>query len=182
MRKMQLCSLWVSVFAVKNPLPLCFEGAYVSHGKTLSWISNNTKKMKASVSPSLHPISSLPISSIASSTGGSKDSNNIDLLSLQHFPTVSSTSTVPTLPTPPPILPTPPVKFSYAAAMSKNINNANNTHDLKTNSNNSTTNSNNSNHSSGNKNSTTTSTGGESKVNGSKDQEGVECWTLTSTR
>jgi hypothetical protein len=43
---------YYSVFAVKGALPIDFEGAYVSHGKTLSWICNNTKKMKStSITP-----------------------------------------------------------------------------------------------------------------------------------
>jgi hypothetical protein len=36
---------------VKGALPIDFEGAYVSHGKTLSWICNNTKKMKPTATP-----------------------------------------------------------------------------------------------------------------------------------
>jgi hypothetical protein len=34
------------VFAVRGSLPVDFEGAYVSHGNTLSWMSNNAKKMR----------------------------------------------------------------------------------------------------------------------------------------
>lgn len=34
------------MFAVRGCLPINFEGAYVSHGNTLSWMSNNTKKMR----------------------------------------------------------------------------------------------------------------------------------------
>ena len=34
------------MFAVRGSLPIDFEGAYVSHGNTLSWMSNNTKKMR----------------------------------------------------------------------------------------------------------------------------------------
>jgi hypothetical protein len=38
-----------AVFAVRGSLHVPFEGAYVSQSKTLSWICNNTKKMKPSL-------------------------------------------------------------------------------------------------------------------------------------
>jgi predicted NAD/FAD-dependent oxidoreductase len=45
MRKMQLCSLWVMVFAVKGQLPVNYEGAFVPGSSTLSWICNTSKKL-----------------------------------------------------------------------------------------------------------------------------------------
>lgn len=45
-RKMQLCSLWVGVFGVLTPVGLDFEGSHVNGSGVLSWVCNNSKKLK----------------------------------------------------------------------------------------------------------------------------------------
>lgn len=45
-KKMQLCSLWVAIFAIPASLHAAFEGAYVMDSDVLSWVCNNSKKLR----------------------------------------------------------------------------------------------------------------------------------------
>ena len=83
------------VFAVRGSLPIDFEGAYVSHGNTLSWMSNNTKKMRPP-----------PLSAVAIATPTPAPMTTAD-----SFPALSSKALA-TEQTP------QTAKFSYAAAAS----------------------------------------------------------------
>ena len=75
-------------------MPIDFEGAYVSQGNTLSWMSNNTKKMRPpSVAAAIAAPAPAPVTTADS------------------FPALSSKA-VASKQTP------PPAKFSYAAAAS----------------------------------------------------------------
>ena len=97
------------MFAIRGSLPLNFEGAYVSHGKTLSWMCNNTKKMKPSA---VAKTDSSPISSMKSGV----EQDFMD--SVDSFPAASFSTSVPsqkkTGQAP------PPGAFSYAAAAATN--------------------------------------------------------------
>ena len=83
------------VFAIRGSLPIDFEGAYVSQGNTLSWMSNNTKKMRPP------PISTVAVAAPAP----------VPITTADSFPALSSKA-VATKQTP------QPAKFSYAAAAS----------------------------------------------------------------
>lgn len=75
-------------------MPIDFEGAYVSQGNTLSWMSNNTKKMRPpSIAAAITAPAPAPVTAADS------------------FPALSSKA-VASKPTP------APAKFSYAAAAS----------------------------------------------------------------
>ena len=95
----------MTVFAIRGSLPLNFEGAYVSHGKTLSWMGNNTKKMKP-VAISKTDNSQLP----SMKSGNEKDFIN----SVDSFPAASFSTSTPTQKK------ASPGVFSYAAAAAAN--------------------------------------------------------------
>lgn len=64
---------------MKGALPLSYEGAYVSNCKTLSWMGNNTKKMRPRLSISTAATATAPPSAVAAS----------DALAMDSFPPAS---------------------------------------------------------------------------------------------